>query len=109
VAEDEQAQRERELLEQVKEELRKLKVQDLLLQTLYTLSSLGFHRMSSPDDKDLDQARLSIDALKALLPVLEGEVPADALRDFGQVVANMQLAYAAAIKDAEEPKSTNGQ
>jgi hypothetical protein len=99
VAEDE-AQREQELLKQVEEELRKLKVADLLLQTLYTVSSLGYHRLSG-DAKDLDQARLAIESLKALIPVLEGQVPEDALRDFKQVLANMQLAYASALEEAD--------
>ncbi|MGB2952101.1 MAG: hypothetical protein WBB74_01770 [Gaiellaceae bacterium] len=97
MAEDE-APREEELLKQVEEELRKLQVSDLLLQTLYTVSSLGYHRLSG-DGKDLEQARLAIEALKALIPVLEGEVPEDALRDFSQVLANMQLAYASAVSD----------
>jgi hypothetical protein len=99
VAEDE-AQREQELLKQVEEELRKLKVADLLLQTLYTVSSLGYHRLSG-DAKDLEQARLAIESLKALIPVLEGQVPEDALRDFKQVLANMQLAYASALEEAD--------
>ena len=30
--------------------------------------------------------------------MLEGAVPDDALRDFNQVLANMQLAYAAAVE-----------
>ena len=99
MAEDE-AQREQELLKQVEEELRKLKVADLLLQTLYTVSSLGYHRLSG-DAKDLEQARLAIESLKALIPVLEGQVPEDALRDFKQVLANMQLAYASALEEAD--------
>jgi hypothetical protein len=84
---------EQELLEQLQAELSKLKVSDLLLQTVYTISSLGYHRLSG-ENKDLEQARLAIEALKALLPVLEGQVPQDALRDFNAVLANMQLAYA---------------
>jgi hypothetical protein len=48
------------------------------------------------ENRDLDQARLAIEALKALLPVLEGNVPPEALRDFNQVLTNMQLAYASA-------------
>ena len=89
---------ERELVEELQAELKRLKVSDLLLQTLYTVSSLGYHRMTG-DDKDLEQARLAIEALKALLPVLEGSVPEDALRDFNQVMTNMQLAYASAIAE----------
>jgi hypothetical protein len=93
-----------ELIEQLQAELRRLKVSDLLVQTLYSVSSLGYHRLSG-DDKDLDQARLAIEAMKALLPVLEGAVAADALRDFNQVLANMQLAYASAM--SEQPSSTS--
>ena len=97
---------EQELVEQLQAELRRLKVSDLLLQTLYTVSSLGYHRMSG-EDQDLEQARLAIEALRALLPVLEGAVPAEALRDFNQVVVNMQLAYASAAKEAGETPSAS--
>jgi len=86
---------EQELVEQLQAELGRLKVSDLLLQTVYTISSLGYHRLSG-ENKDLEQARLAIEALKALLPVLEGAVPAEAVRDFNQVLVNMQLAYASA-------------
>ena len=82
-----------ELVQQLEEELKKLKVSDLLLQTLYTVSSLGYRKLSA-EDRDLDQARLAIDTLRALLPVLETELGEEAVRDFKQVTANLQLAYA---------------
>jgi len=91
---------EQRLVEELQAELAKLKVSDLLLQTLYTVSSLGYHRLSG-ESKDLEQASLAIEALKALLPVLEGSVPEEAERDFRQVLANMQLAYADAAADPE--------
>jgi hypothetical protein len=100
----EPSESEQELVEQLQAELSRLKVSDLLLQTVYTISSLGYHRLSG-ENKDLEQARLAIEALKALLPVLEGAVPAEAVRDFNQVLANMQLAYASAV--AEEPEGTD--
>jgi hypothetical protein len=95
------AENERELVEQLEAELGRLKVSDLLLQTVYTISSLGYHRLSG-ENKDLDQARLAIEALKALVPVLDGAVPEEAVRDFNQVLANMQLAYAAAVGESSE-------
>ena len=88
----------RELVEQLQAELSRLKVSDLLVQTVYTISSLGYHRLSG-DSKDLEQARLAIEALKALLPVLQGAVADEVVRDFNQVLANMQLAYASATED----------
>jgi predicted nucleic acid-binding protein len=87
-----------ELIQQLEEELRRLKVSDLLVQTLYTVSSLGYRRLSQ-EDRDLEQARLAVEALRALLPVLEGSVAEELVRDFKQVTANLQLAYADAVKD----------
>jgi hypothetical protein len=90
-------QSDQELVHQVEEELKKLKVSDLLVQMLYTVSSLGYRKLSE-DDRDLDQAKLAIDSLRALLPVLEGVVPDDVMRDFRQVTSNLQLAYADAAQ-----------
>jgi len=95
------AENERELVEQLEAELGRLKVSDLLLQTVYTISSLGYHRLSG-ENKDLEQARLAIEALKAPVPVLDGAVPEEAVRDFNQVLANMQLAYATAVRESPE-------
>ena len=92
------SEEEQKLVDELQAELAKLKVSDLLLQTLYTVSSLGYHRLRG-ETKDLDQARLAIEALKALMPVLEGSIPEEALRDFQQVLANMQLAYAGAASE----------
>ena len=86
-----------ELMERLEEELKKLKVSDLLVQTLYTMSSLAYRKLSE-EDRDLDQARLAIEALRALVPVLEGSVGEDVIRDFRQVTSNLQLAYADAAK-----------
>ena len=86
-----------ELLQQVEEQLRKLKVSDLLVQTLYTISSLGYRKLSE-EDRDLEQAKLAIEALRALVPVLEGTIGDDVVRDFRQVTSNLQLAYADAAK-----------
>jgi predicted nucleic acid-binding protein len=85
------------LIQQLEEELKKVKVSDLLVQTLYTVSSLGYRRLSE-EGRDLDQARLAIEALRALLPVLEGSATEELIRDFKQVTANLQLAYADATK-----------
>jgi len=86
------------LVQQLEEELKKVKVSDLLVQTLYTISSLGYSRLGA-ENRDLEQAKLAIEAIRALLPVLDGAVPEDVVRDFNQVTANMQLAYAKAVSE----------
>jgi hypothetical protein len=72
-----------------------MKVSDLLLSTAATLAQLGFAKLDEPT-RDLEQAQLAIDGLKSLLEPLEGRIPQEVLRDFNQVVANLQLAYASA-------------
>jgi predicted nucleic acid-binding protein len=95
VADDEQ------LIQQLEEELKKLRVADLLVQTLYTVSSLAYRKLSD-EDRDLEQARLAIEALRALVPVLEGSVAEQVVSDFKQVTSNLQLAYADAAKGKPE-------
>ena len=96
---------EAEFAARLEEELKRVKISDVLVQTLYTLSSLGYHKLGT-EHRDLPQARLAIDSLRALLPVLKGETPAEVLRDFEQVVATMQLAYASAVKEAPKEEAT---
>ena len=81
--------------EDLAEAIRKLTVSDLLLSTISTTAQLGYAKLD-PESRDLEQARLAIEAVKALLPVLEGAVADEVLSDFNQLVANLQLAYAGA-------------
>ena len=73
-----------------------MKVSDLLLSTISTVAQLGYAKLE-PAGRDLEQAKLAIEAMRALIPVLEGTVPEEVVRDFNQVTANMQLAYADAV------------
>jgi hypothetical protein len=87
------------------EELRKLRVEDVLINALMTVSSIGYRRLGvAPDtreDRDLEQTRLAIETMRALTPVLERFVPAELVRDFNTSVANLQLAYAQAASQGE--------
>lgn len=94
-----------ELVKQLEEQLKKLKVSDLIVQTLYTVSSLGYQKLAG-EDRDLAQARLAIETLRVLVPVLESELGEEAVRDFKQVTANLQLAYADAAKTSTEGQET---
>jgi hypothetical protein len=102
--EERAAAEEAEFAARLEEELKRVKISDVLVQTLYTLSSLGYHKLGT-EHRDLPQARLAIESLRALLPVLKDEAPADVVRDFEQVVANMQLAYASAVKEAPKEEA----
>ena len=97
------SEEERELAERLAEELRRLKVEDVLVNTLMTVSSIGYRRLGltedTKEDRDLDQVRVAIETMQALTPVLEQVLPAELVRDFGQSIANLQLAYAQAAAD----------
>jgi hypothetical protein len=94
VAEDE-APTEEELLEA----LDRIGVADVIVQALATTASIGFRRVS-PEARDLAQARLAIEALRALDPVLrEGGVDEALVRDLEQARTNLQLAYAQAVSE----------
>ena len=91
---------EEEVARELAEELRRLRIEDVLIQTLITISSIGYRRLGltedTRDDRDLQQTKLAIDTMAALTPVLERVVPEELIRDFNQSVAGMQLAYAKA-------------
>jgi uncharacterized membrane protein len=87
--------------EQLIDAVKQMKVSDLLLSTAATLAQLGFAKLDE-STRDLEQARLAIEGMKALLDSLEGAVPGEVLRDFHQVVANLQLAYASALEPPAE-------
>ena len=93
------------LAQELAEELRKLRVEDVLVNTLVHVSTIGYRRLGltedSRDERDLDQSRLAIETMRALLPVLQGFLPADVVGGFEEQIANLQLAYAKAAKETD--------
>ena len=72
------------------EQLAALDIGLLLASSASTIASLAYTKL---DRGDLAQAKLGIDALVALLPLLEG----DAKRDLGAALASLQVAYASHV------------
>ncbi len=91
--------------EELLEHIRQMKVSDLLLSTIPIVAQLGYAKLD-PQQRDLEQAKLAVETLRSLVPLLEGSVPQDTLTDFKQVTSNLQLAYAKAAE--EEPKEDEG-
>jgi len=88
---------EEELRAQLEEELRRITVRDVLLQTVVSLVNLGGQRLGlapgAEDMRDLDQARLAIEGVRALLPLVE-EQDAEQVRPVRDALSQLQLAYA---------------
>jgi hypothetical protein len=76
-------------------------VADVLVQALATTASIGFRRVSA-EGQDLAQARLAIESIRALEPILrEGGVDDALVRDLEQARMNLQLAYAKAVSEPD--------
>lgn len=91
--------------EELRAALDRIGVADILLNTASALASLGSRRLSS-EALDLEQARLAIEGLRALEPVLrEGGVDDAIVRDLEQARASLQLAYASAVSGSSGPEA----
>ena len=88
--------------EEIREALKKIRVEDVLLQTAATLIDLAARRMGLAEDdgpKQMDQAKLAIDAIRALQPLMTDEQQA-AVRE---PLSQLQMAYAREAQAPAEP------
>ncbi|MCC6831656.1 MAG: hypothetical protein IT200_09950 [Thermoleophilia bacterium] len=73
-------------------------VRDILMQTMATMNDVAGIRMGlgpeGDEVKDMAQARLAIETIRALLQLTEREVGAAAVRPFTEPLAALQMAYA---------------
>jgi hypothetical protein len=85
--------------EELLEALDRVGVGDVIVQALAASASIGFRRVS-PEARDLPQARLAIESIRALEPVLRDcGVEERLVRDLEQARVNLQLAYAKAVSE----------
>ena len=92
---------EEELRAAMEEQMRRITVQDVVLQTVATLVNLGGRRLGlapeAKDERDLEQARIAIEATRALVPLLGAE-EARAVRE---ALSQLQVAFAREAGGAE--------
>jgi hypothetical protein len=85
---------EEELRAHLEEQLRQVRVQDLIVESTASIVNLTVRRIAKPDEQDLEQARVGIEAVRALVDLVEGEVA-------GQIrsaLSDLQLLYARASR-----------
>jgi hypothetical protein len=80
--------------EELAQQLAALKVSDFLVSSASTLVALAFGKL---DAGQPEEARLAIEALRALLPPLEGAIPEQTGKDLHQALAGLQLSYASLV------------
>ena len=87
---------EEELRAALEDQMRRITVQDVLIQTVVTLINLGGRRLGlagppeQAGEKDLEQARLAIEGARALVPLLPQEAELAPVRD---ALSQLQMAY----------------
>jgi hypothetical protein len=87
-----------ELQRRLEEQLRKVRVQDLLLESVASILNLSARRISKEDERDLEQGRLGIDAVRAVLDLLEPG-PREQVRE---ALSQVQMLYAREAKGGAE-------
>jgi len=95
---------EEELRAQLEEEIRRVRVQDVVLQSLVSILNLTARRIAKDDERDLEQAKVGIDAARALTDL----VPSDAQAQIRQAISELQLLYAQHA-GGEEPEGPSGE
>ncbi len=74
---------------ELQEQLASFGVEEFLVSAASTIASIAHAKLEAGDRAE---ARRAIDALAALVPLIEGDLAAD----LGRALANLQLAYAEA-------------
>ena len=100
-----------ELRAALEDQMRRITVDDVLVQTAVTLINLGARRLGLPgpegppeEGRDLAQAQKAIDAVRALVPLLAAE-PQGAVRD---ALSQLQIAFAREAQSPGEPAPEAG-
>jgi hypothetical protein len=81
---------EEELRAQLEEEIRRVRVEDVVLQSVVSILNLSARRIAKDDERDLDQAKVGIDAARALVDL----VKAEAQPQLRQAISELQVLYA---------------
>ena len=83
---------EEELRARLEEEMRRVRVQDLVLQSVASIVNLTARRIAKEDERDLEQARIGIEAVRGLVDLLDPEPQAQVR----EALSELQMIYAQA-------------
>jgi hypothetical protein len=81
---------EEELRAQLEDEIRKVRIEDVVLQSAVSILNLSARRIAIDEERDLEQAKVGIDAANALVEHIKPE----AQGQLRQAISELQLLYA---------------
>jgi hypothetical protein len=79
-----------ELQQRLEEQIKKVRVQDLLLESVASILNLSARRIGKEDERDLEQARVGIEAVRSVLELIDPE-PRQQVRE---ALSQVQMLYA---------------
>lgn len=88
-----------EMRKRIEEIMEKVTVADIIVDMMISLSSLAYQRMGIPHEvnekfKDMDQARMAIDCLDAMLGALEKQMEPEQIEPLKSTVVNLKMNFA---------------
>jgi hypothetical protein len=90
---------EEELQAAYEAQIKQLRIQDIVVQTIVSLVNLGGRRAGfvpgAEDERDLQQVQIAIEGVRALLPLVEDELGPEA-NTIRQAISQLQMMYARA-------------
>jgi hypothetical protein len=96
--------------EQIAREFANIKVHELLVNTTTMLASIAAIRLGESPDRDLEQAKLAIDAIKALQRPLADFLDDDMKSQLNGLIASLQMAYVNTVVPASAAEApSNGE
>ncbi|HMU27007.1 MAG TPA: hypothetical protein PKA56_06660 [Solirubrobacterales bacterium] len=85
-------------------QMKEIRVEDLLTQTVASVLNLSARRIVKEDEVDLDQARIGIEAVRAIVALL----PAEVGQAIAEPLSQVQLLYAQRSGETGEPGGEEG-
>jgi hypothetical protein len=99
---------EEELREALEEQLKRVRVEQVVTEATVSILNVAVLRAGlvpgSEDSVDLAQTRLGIEAVRALLPLVEQAVGAEQAKPIRDALSQLQLAYVRAAEGGEQPE-----
>jgi hypothetical protein len=93
-------------------EIKRVRVDDVIVQTLVSLVNLGGRRAGfvpgAEDERDLEQVRLAVEGVRALLPLVEEQLGPEA-KTVRQALSQLQMMYAKASGEPAPGAASEGQ
>jgi hypothetical protein len=100
---------EEELRQAYEQQIKQIRVDQLLLENVVTILNLGMRRTGlapgTEDERDLDQVRMAIESVRVVLPVLEQSMPQQ-VRPIRDALSQLQMAFVKLGDQAADPGAT---